>query len=117
MHLNWGDEGLQRLFRRAFDLLSPGGVFVLEPQPWKSYSAAFKKQDVRLSSLLPRSRCTSLPFQMPDETRMHYRSIKMRPVGFADFLRTDVGFSRVEEIKAGSASGFDRPLLVAHKAG
>ena len=54
---------------------------------------------------------------MPEETRVHYRSIKMRPVGFADFLRDEVGFSRVEELKAGGASGFDRPLLVAHKGG
>jgi len=47
IHLNWGDDGLKRLFARTFELLLPGGVFILEPQPWKSYAAAFHKQKVR----------------------------------------------------------------------
>ncbi|KAB1200581.1 putative RNA methyltransferase At5g51130 [Morella rubra] len=37
VHLNWGDEGLITLFSKVWRLLLPGGVFVLEPQPWKSY--------------------------------------------------------------------------------
>lgn len=44
VQLNWGDEGLEKLFKRVYDLLRPGGIFVLEPQPWKSYRQAFKKQ-------------------------------------------------------------------------
>lgn len=46
VHVNTGDEGLLKLFRRAFECLSPGGVFVLEPQPWSSYRQAFRKQKV-----------------------------------------------------------------------
>ena len=37
VHLNWGDAGLAVLFRRVWDKLTPGGLFVLEPQPWRSY--------------------------------------------------------------------------------
>jgi 7SK snRNA methylphosphate capping enzyme len=44
VQLNWGDEGLEKLFKRVHQLLRPGGTFVLEPQPWKSYRQAFKKQ-------------------------------------------------------------------------
>lgn len=44
VQLNWGDEGLERLFKRVHHLLRPGGIFVLEPQPWKSYRQALKKQ-------------------------------------------------------------------------
>lgn len=44
VQLNWGDDGLEELFTRVYRLLRPGGVFVLEPQPWKSYRQAFKKQ-------------------------------------------------------------------------
>ena len=32
IHFNWGDDGIKRLFKRAYDSLSPGGVFVLEAQ-------------------------------------------------------------------------------------
>lgn len=38
VQLNWGDGGLQRLFRRVYTHLTPGGVFILQPQPWSSYS-------------------------------------------------------------------------------
>lgn len=37
IHLNFGDEGLKRMFQRVFKQLRPGGKFVFEPQPWKSY--------------------------------------------------------------------------------
>ncbi|VEL26415.1 unnamed protein product [Protopolystoma xenopodis] len=37
IHLNHGDAGLMRFFRRAFNLLKPGGHLILEPQPISSY--------------------------------------------------------------------------------
>lgn len=38
VQLQSGDRGVVRLFRRAYQSLSPGGLFILEPQPWSSYS-------------------------------------------------------------------------------
>ncbi|KAK8961503.1 putative RNA methyltransferase [Platanthera guangdongensis] len=37
IHLNWGDDGLVTLFVKMWRLLKPGGVLLLEPQPWTSY--------------------------------------------------------------------------------
>lgn len=37
LHLNWGDAGLKRAFRRMFADLRPGGKLVLEAQNWASY--------------------------------------------------------------------------------
>jgi len=44
VHLNQGDEGLKRLFGKVKEALVPGGWFVLEPQPWRSYQQARRKQ-------------------------------------------------------------------------
>lgn len=44
VHLNQGDQGLKRLFAKVKDALVPGGWFILEPQPWKSYQQAKRKQ-------------------------------------------------------------------------
>lgn len=44
VHLNQGDEGLKRLFGKVKEALVPGGWFILEPQPWRSYQQARRKQ-------------------------------------------------------------------------
>lgn len=43
VHLNRGDAGLEALLAKFCHLLAPGGLLVLEPQPWKSYKAAAAK--------------------------------------------------------------------------
>jgi hypothetical protein len=94
VHLAQGDEGLRRLFRRAFALLRPGGRFVLEPQPWKSY-----KKRRRASE--------------------HFSAISLRPDGFEMCLLEEVGFAAVEHlgVPEGAVEGFRRPLLCFVKAG
>ena len=51
VHLHTGDEGLAALFRKVFDVLAPGGYFILEPQPWKSYRQAVRVKLVRLQAM------------------------------------------------------------------
>lgn len=42
VQLQSGDAGVVRLFRRAYQSLLLGGLFILEPQPWSSYSRSKK---------------------------------------------------------------------------
>ena len=48
IHLNWGDAGVKRMFKRIFIQLRPGGCLILEPQSWASYS---KKSKMTVSLL------------------------------------------------------------------
>lgn len=53
VQLQWGDVGVVRLFRRAYHSLSPGGLLILEPQPWSSYSHSKRASVRRGHSWLP----------------------------------------------------------------
>lgn len=97
VQLNTGDEGLMRLFRRAHDMLCEGGVFVLEPQPWKSYR--------KYAKLSP-------------EHKANFTKIKIRPKDFEKTLLEEVKFSRVEVLHVPDAkpkNGFDRPMYAFFK--
>lgn len=97
VQLNWGDEGLITLFSKVWRLLSPGGVFILEPQPWSSYYSN------RLVS---------------ETTRINYQEIKIHPEDFQDILLDKIGFRMVEDITSsasGRKPGFNRPIFAFWK--
>ncbi|XP_069002644.1 7SK snRNA methylphosphate capping enzyme-like [Embiotoca jacksoni] len=96
VHLNWGDGGLKRLFKRVYRHLRPGGMFILEPQPWESY--------VRRKKLT-------------DNISRNYHSIRLKPDQFSSYLTSEVGFTSFEHLGAPKCSvrGFQRPIYVFHK--
>ncbi|KAL1200146.1 putative RNA methyltransferase [Cardamine amara subsp. amara] len=97
VHLNWGDDGLITLFSKIWRLLNPGGIFVMEPQPWKSY-----ENNRRVS----------------ETTAMNYRSIVLRPEHFQEILLDKIGFRTVEDLTSslsGASKGFDRQILAFQK--
>ncbi|XP_047312121.1 probable RNA methyltransferase At5g51130 [Impatiens glandulifera] len=97
IHLNWGDEGLITLFTKVWNLLEPGGIFILEPQPWLSY---YKNRLVSKT------------------TQSNYHGIKICPEQFQEILLDKIGFRTVENISAdlpSSKSGFNRPILAFTK--
>ncbi|CAL2274929.1 unnamed protein product [Prunus armeniaca] len=97
IHLNWGDDGLITLFTKVWRLLHPGGIFVLEPQPWKSYENNYK---------------------VSETTRTNYKNLKFHPEYFQDLLLDKIGFKTVENVTSsvsGSKTGFNRPILVFRK--
>ena len=103
VHLNRGDEGLQALFASFHRALAPGGLLLLEPQPWSSYRAAAGK--VRRD-------------QAPPGSFFHRQSeLRLRPEAFADYLCSELGFKLVQEfgVQRSAAAGFDRPMLLLRK--
>ncbi|XP_061595644.1 7SK snRNA methylphosphate capping enzyme [Cololabis saira] len=96
VHLNWGDSGLKRLFKRAYRHLRPGGLFILEPQPWESY--------VRRKKLT-------------DNINRNFKSIRLKPDQFTSYLTSEVGFTSYESLEPPkcSARGFQRPIYIYHK--
>ncbi|CAA3012591.1 probable RNA methyltransferase At5g51130 [Olea europaea var. sylvestris] len=97
IHLNWGDEGLITLFWKVWKLLQPGGVFILEPQPWSSY------KNNRL---------------VTETAATNYKTIQIPPEDFQDILLDKIGFRRVDNLTStlsGSKTGFNRPILAFWK--
>lgn len=72
IHLNYGDDGLKRAFKRMYSQLKPEGILIIEPQPWSSYK---KKKFVNQTLM------------------QNYKSITFRPSQFNDYLLSEVGFS------------------------
>lgn len=95
IHLNGGDVGVKTFFQRVFDVLNPGGTFVLEPQPWESYSKS-KRIDERLKE--------------------NAKKIQLRPEDFADVL-SSIGFGPVRNLGKAGQGGFERPLQIFKKLG
>jgi len=93
MHLNNGDAGLKRAFKKMYAQLKPGGVLILEAQSFSNYG---KRKNLSETIL------------------KNFKEIKFRPEQFADFLLTEVGFNRCEvvAIPSHSSKGFQRPLQV-----
>eukprot|EP01116_Phalansterium_solitarium_P008051 TRINITY_DN2126_c0_g1_i2.p1 TRINITY_DN2126_c0_g1~~TRINITY_DN2126_c0_g1_i2.p1 ORF type:complete len:445 (-),score=134.32 TRINITY_DN2126_c0_g1_i2:146-1480(-) len=103
IHLNWGDEGIKKLFQLVHDRLVPGGLFVLEPQEFKTY----KKKNT-----------------LSQDIKQQFKSIVLKPEQFVDYLAEHHSFELVEKLnppapEAGSkvSKGFDRPIYLLRKAG
>ncbi|KAF8109234.1 hypothetical protein N665_0100s0023 [Sinapis alba] len=79
------------------DLFQIGGIFVMEPQTWKSY-----EKNRRVS----------------ETTAMNHRTIVLRPEHFQEILLDKIGFSTVEDLTlslSGARKGFDRQILAFQK--
>ncbi|CAL8241152.1 unnamed protein product [Merluccius merluccius] len=91
VQLQSGDAGVVRLFKRAYQSLSPGGMFILEPQPWSSYSHSKKTTET---------------------TYQNYRTLRLRPEDYSCHLTETTGFTSYRLL---THSGVQRPVYVFHK--
>ena len=116
IHLHRGDAGLKAFFSRIHSLLVPGGMFILEPQPWKSYRAAVGKMK-RQGGCRGEGEEEGPVLQLPQHSFFHRVSeLELRPQGFVDLLCGEFGFQLVKRLVPNeTAEGFGRPLLVFRK--
>ncbi|XP_055609368.1 probable RNA methyltransferase CG1239 [Uranotaenia lowii] len=97
IHLNFGDKAMKLVFRRVYRQLHPGGVFILEAQPWSSYKRRKK---------------------LTEQILANFNQITFKPDNFnAYLLGDDVGFREVSELKVSdhTVKGFRRPIFVFRK--
>jgi 7SK snRNA methylphosphate capping enzyme len=96
VHLNWGDAGLRTLFQRVFDMLpSDGtGLFILEPQPWKSYKKKCVARSAGVRYALPVYVSLLLSrYCLTETTKANFKSVCMRPNDFTTHLTQNVSRS------------------------
>jgi 7SK snRNA methylphosphate capping enzyme len=108
VHLHRGDVGLREFFARIHSLLAPGGVFILEPQPWKSYRAAADKMRRQGGAELP------LP---SDSFFRRVGELELRPDQFPELLQEEFGFRLLRRLQPPeeTAEGFNRPMFLFRK--
>ena len=94
IHLQHGDVGILRLFRQVQHALKPGGVFILEPQPMKSYRKVY---------------CLS------EAMRARYRAMQLDPASFIPFLTCGALQPGFELRGVYSAQGSSRKVFVLQK--
>ena len=112
VHLNWGDQGIKRMFKRSVVVvvyyylftcvlriymdLCPTGVLVLEAQGYSGYAKRAK---------------------LSPHMRDHFRAITLRPSLFREHLTTETGFRTRELLGTPphSARGFQRDLELYRK--
>ncbi|TDH70226.1 hypothetical protein CCR75_003974 [Bremia lactucae] len=96
IHLFHGDDGIKKVFGKIYNLLTPGGRLILEPQPWKSYHKRKFTSEI---------------------TAANYSKIQLRPKDFPKYLIESVGFRSCDflEVCQTSSKGFRRPVYLAQK--
>ncbi|KAF8067869.1 Bicoid-interacting protein 3-domain-containing protein [Lyophyllum atratum] len=99
IHLNGGDEALKLFFQRVYDVLEPGGTFVLEPQAWDTYAKAKRMDEASV---------------MAERLKENAKRLQIRPDDFGSILG-HIGFGAARHFGMTGEGGFRRPVDVYTK--
>jgi hypothetical protein len=93
IHINTGDNGVRKVFRKFWEELKEGGYLVLEPQPWSSYQ----------------------PKKLSAQGKENYKKLELRPEEFGEMLK-GLGFELVAEGKPEkSVGGFSARVVFTYR--
>ncbi|XP_034146498.1 7SK snRNA methylphosphate capping enzyme isoform X1 [Esox lucius] len=91
VHLHEGDGGVVRMFWRMYRHLRPGGMLLLEPQPWISYCHSKKSTEM---------------------TYRNYQDIRLRPENFSSYLTSTVSIGQSTSSTKAPPPGSDRNMPI-----
>jgi len=96
IHLNFGDAGVKILFHNVYTQLKDGGIFIFEPQNWRSYK---KKRNLN-----PR-------------IKNNFYKISFKPEQFQSYLEDVYNFKCLNKVQppSNSKKSFDRPIFIFKK--
>lgn len=96
VHLNYGDIGVKLLFYNIYSELKDGGIFIFEPQNWKSYK---KRRNLN------------------ERIKTNFSNISFRPEQFKTFLEEVYNFKCINKLQppSNSKKSFDRPIFIFRK--
>uniref|UniRef100_H3DQW6 RNA methyltransferase n=1 Tax=Tetraodon nigroviridis TaxID=99883 RepID=H3DQW6_TETNG len=98
LHLQAGDAGVVRLFSRVYQSLTPGGLFILQAQPWSRYNRSKRASET---------------------TFRHFRKVRLKPDQFTSYLTESVGFSSYRLLthtgRKPARTGKQRPVYLFYK--
>ena len=91
VHLNYGDEGIKKMFKKIKMALSKGGILILEIQKFKSYNKKIKEFS-RFKEIYP--------------------TISFRPEEFESYLLNELGFKKLANLGTLQQDDFKRDIEV-----
>ncbi|KAJ3261956.1 hypothetical protein HK103_003799 [Boothiomyces macroporosus] len=91
IHLNNGDGGVRYFFKKCYNYLNKGGIFILECQGLDGY----------------RKRAG-----MTAEMRQNYSDMEFFPDEFPRYLEKKIGFKLLKKVIPDEEGGFNRPLYI-----
>ncbi len=96
IHLNYGDIGIKILFHNVYKQLKTGGMFIFEPQGWKSY----KKRK-----------------NLTNKISKNFSEINLKPDQFQKYLENIYEFEciHISNPPSNSKISYDRPIYVFKK--
>ena len=119
VHLCYGDQGIEDLFKIFSEILRPGGILVLEYQERNSYKLSSKKEELQRMKMKDQKEfrylarlVVSLFFFFLTPLLLLLFLLRIQPGDFEGLLTTNHGFLFLDECKESATTFKNRPMKI-----